>query len=468
VAKKKARQIRLLNRFIKIFFISFAILIVVAALGTIGYVQVASSNIMKELKNNNVTTRVEGKDIDKVLSEDEASPLNNKKITTIAVFGVDKDGYRTDVNMLVFFHHETAEMDIVSIPRDTKVKIPDDIFEEINETRSGVKQNERINAIPAYVSAKRRNEVSVSVLENVFGVDVDYFVNMDLDGFKYIVDEIGPLTMNIPIDMYYEDKAADPPLYINIKAGEQEINGTQAELLIRYRKGYANADIGRIDMQHQFMEAFMDELLKPENRFNMVGILEAAFVHVTTDFKDAVNYLIYLDELSLDKISMSTLPGTGSEHDGSYVYDVEGTKALFEEIINRNYEENTNVSVEDNPNIEEGNSEEEPPKEPIIEVEPLEPVDPTSYTISVQNATNVSGLAGRTRDILLEASFNVVEVGNYTQKPIERTIIKVPDREIGELLANYFDNPDVFVDENLAEKDIQIIVAVGTNDSEID
>ncbi len=72
--------------------------------------------------------------------------LNSKKITTVALFGVDKDGYRTDVNMLVFFHHETAEIDIVSIPRDTKVRIPDDIFAEINLTRSG--SNRTIASIP--------------------------------------------------------------------------------------------------------------------------------------------------------------------------------------------------------------------------------------------------------------------------------------------------------------------------------
>lgn len=467
MAKKKSRQIRLLNRFIRIFFISFAIFIVMAAIGTIGYVQVASSNNLKKLKDNQVTTRSGGESIGDGLSEEEASALLTREITTVAVFGVDKDGFRTDVNMLIFFHHKTGEIDVVSIPRDTKVKIPDEIFQEINEARSGVKQNERINAIPAYVSSDRRNEVSVSVIENVFGIDVDYYVNMDLDGFKYIVDAIGPIEMNIPMDMQYNDPVQD--LYIDLKAGQQQLNGAQAELLIRYRKGYSNADIGRIEMQHEFMKAFMEKLLEPENRFNMVGILDTVFFNVTTDFKDAVDYLIYLEDISADKISMTTLPGGGSPHDGSYEYDVAATKAMFESIINKNYDDDKDIDVADGPEgeVTEGDSEvTEDTDTEIIEVEPIEQVDPAAYTISVLNAARVNKLASRTRDRLVEVGFNVVEIGNYDVGPIERTIIKAPDREIGELLANYFNNPDVFVDLELKGAEIQVIIAVGTEDSD--
>ncbi len=299
-----------MNRFIKIFFLSFAIFILLAALGTIGYVQVASSNIVKQLTNNPITSKGDGQSIGDLIDEGEASYLNSKKITTVALFGVDKDGYRTDVNMLVFFHHETAEIDIVSIPRDTKVRIPDDIFAEINLTRSGVKQNDRINSIPAYVSSQKRNETSVAVIEEVFGVDVDYYVNMDLDGFKYIVDAVGKIPVDVPMDMEYTDMASDPPLIINLKAGYQELNGAQAEQLIRYRYGYSNADIGRIETQHAFMKSFVNELLKPEKRFNMISIVETVLVKMTTDFNDAVDYLIYLDDLSPDKITMTTFRGS--------------------------------------------------------------------------------------------------------------------------------------------------------------
>lgn len=467
-AKKKSRQLRLINKFIKIFVLSFALFVIIAALGTIGYVQVASSNIMKQLSNNPVTSRNNGEAIDDVLGEEEASILNSKKITTVAIFGVDEEGYRTDVNMVAFFHHESGEIDIVSIPRDTKVRIPDDIFQEINESRTGVKQNERINSIPAYVSENRRNEVSVSVIESVFGIDVDYYVNMDLNGFKYIVDAVGPIMVDVPMDMEYTDLAQKNPLIINLKAGLQPLDGAQAEQLIRYRYGYSNADIGRIETQHAFMNAFMDTLLVPEKRINMVGILETVLVYIQTDFKDAVDYLIYLDDISADKITMTTLPGGGSPHDGSYEYDVAGTKALFESIINKTYsgELVTEEPTGDTDAVDSTDETLDTDEKTIIEVEPIEQIDVTTYTISVQNATTVSGLAGRTKERLLDAGFNVKEVGNYETRPIDRTIIKVPVREVGETLANYFDNPQVFVDENLADAAIQVIIAVGTEDAD--
>lgn len=459
--KKKSRQLLLINKFIKIFVLSFALFVILAALGTIGYVQVASSNIMKQLSNNPVTSGGEGDAIDDVLGKEEASILNSKKITTVAIFGVDVDGYRTDVNMLAFFHHESGEIDIVSIPRDTKVQIPDDIYKEISKTRSGVNQNTRINTIPAYVNADRRNEVSVSVIESVFGIDIDYYVNMDLNGFKNIVDAIGPIMVDVPMDMKYTDEAQKPPLIINLKAGLQPINGAQAEQLIRFRYGYANADIGRIETQHAFMSAFMNTLLEPEKRLNMMGILETVMVYVTTDFKDAVNYLIYLKDISADKITMTTLPGGGSQHDGSYEYDVVETKALFESIINKTYDD---VLTEDGTSGEDMLDTASNDNKTIIEVEPKEQIDVTEYTITVLNATNVSGLAGKTKEKLITAGFDVQDVGNYETRPIERTIIKVSVREVGEILANYFDNPQVFVDEKLKDAEAQVIIAVGTND----
>ncbi len=214
-----------------------------------------------------------------------------------------------------------------------KVRIPDDIYSEITKVRSDVKQYSRINAIPAYVSSKKRNDTSVEVLEQVFGVKIDYYVNMNLEGFKYIVDAVGPIYMDIPRPLKYSDPLQN--LYINLDAGYQPLNGAQAEQLVRYRKGYANADIGRIDMQHEFMKAFMEQVLEPDKKFNMVTILETIFNHVTTNFTDAVDYLIYIDDISADKISMTTLPGAGSKTDGSYEYDQAASKELIEGIINK-------------------------------------------------------------------------------------------------------------------------------------
>ncbi|WZL82197.1 LCP family protein [Vallitaleaceae bacterium 9-2] len=461
--KRKNRHIYLINKFIKIFFVSFVLLIIVASLGTYGYVQITSNKILEALKNNPITVNGTDDGIDEVLSEEDASHIVAKELTTVAIFGVDEDGYRTDVNMIAFFNHKLGDIDIISIPRDTKVRIPDDIYSEITKVRSDVKQYSRINAIPAYVSSKKRNDTSVEVLEQVFGVKIDYYVNMNLEGFKYIVDAVGPIYMDIPKPLKYSDPLQN--LYINLDAGYQPLNGAQAEQLVRYRKGYANADIGRIDMQHEFMKAFMEQVLEPDKKFNMVTILETIFNHVTTNFTDAVDYLIYIDDISADKISMTTLPGAGSKTDGSYEYDQAASKELIEGIINKKevvpVPENQNADGQEATN-DEGTQE----PEVEIEVDPIEILDPTEFAISVQNATNISGLAGRTKERLKTIGFDVVDASNYKDKSLKQTIIIAPVQEVGEALETHFNNPKITIDESLMDKEIQVIIAVGANDSD--
>ncbi len=465
--KKKSRRIRLLNKFIRIFFASFVIFILVAGIGTFGAVQIAKNNILSRLHFNEGAGATEEEGIDDVLSNDEASYLKDKKITTVAVFGVDKDGYRTDVTMLVFFHHKTGYLDIVSIPRDTVVKIPDDIYKDIHDARPDVKQSTRINAIPAYVNAKNRNDVSVKVIEGVFDVDVDYYVNMDLAGFKDIVDAVGPIYMDVPRAMKYTDVPGN--LVINLDAGPQEINGAKAEGLIRFRKGYANQDIGRIDTQHLFMKAFMKQLLEPETKMNLMSLAQTFMTKVTTNFSDAVDYLMYIDELSVDKVNFVTLPGDGVKG-GSYGYDVSATKELFEEILNRpDVEETTSDASqqeEDSVDGEEDTVDTLTNDKPTVDVNPVEMMDAKTLTISVQNGTNVSGLAGSWQKKLKELGYDVIDASNYENKPLNRTIITAPAREVAEELGEFFNDPTIRVDESMEDAEYQVIIAIGNTDAD--
>lgn len=478
--KNSSRQIRLLNKFIKIFFLSFAVFIIVAALGTVAYIQVASSNIEKALKNNPILAGDSLESIEDGMSREEASPLLDKKITSFAVYGVDEDGYRTDVNMMVFFHHNTGVIDIVSIPRDTMIRIPDKLFAEISQQSNNAQQHTRINAVPAWIGSKTRNEKSVEVLESVFGVDIDYYVTMNLAGFKDIVDAVGPIMFEVPMDMDYVDlEQGENGLTIKLDAGMQEIWGPQAESLIRFRSGYPDADLGRIKTQHEFMKAFVETVLSTKNRFNMLSLLETILVDVTTDFTEAVDYLIFLKDVSPDKVNFYTLPGAGGAG-GVYEYDLEGTKELLQEILNR--EDDVLVDADDNDetvdNSENGDlidndvtdgtvtDNNDTTQTPGIVVEPVEILDAKDFTISVLNGTYISGLAGRTQAMLIEEGYNIVEADNYPDKPIEKSIITAPAREIAEQLSQYFRSPEIIVDETLMDADIQVIIAIGTLDSD--
>lgn len=421
--KKKKAKNKLLGKFLKVFVLAFITLSILVGVGT-GAAILISKNM--------------GQGIVGGLINNKEAEL--KKITTFAVFGVDEDSFRTDVIMVVFFDRDTQKINIVSVPRDTMVTIPEDMFAEIQERRSSVEQTIKINEVPAYFQPEDRNDASVKIIEATLGVDVDYYMSMDLDGFKEIVDIVGPIEMNIPVAMKYSDPVQD--LYIDLEPGLQYLDGEKAEQLVRFRKGYANGDLGRIDMQHEFMVAFMEELLNTDNKMNILNIAKAVLVHIDTNFITAIEYVNYIDDIKKENIIINTLPGETKNLGRSFfIHNQEETEALFNAIIN-----DTQIQLE--ASVEE------------------EVIDAKTLNISVQNGTNIAGLASGFKNKLSEEGYIVTEAIDYEHKPVEITKLLVPSESVGTALVDYFKQPIIEVDNSLMDKDNQVIVILGESEGE--
>lgn len=440
---KKNKSNSLVNKFLKVFILAFTAMVLIVAIGTGIYILAQN----KDKTNGTGDTSI-GNDKGGSASGDpkDSETKELKKITTFAIFGTDKEGYRTDVVMLLFFNKDTKKINIISIPRDTMVTIPDDMYQSILENRSGVAQTIKINEIPAYVEKDERNDASVELLENMLGYDIDYYMSVNLKGFKSIVDLIGPIEVDIPFDMVYSDEAQD--FHINLEAGVQSINGAQAEELIRYRKGYANGDLGRIDMQHEFMKAFLNKLLTVENKMNIVNIAAAVLVNLTSNFDDAIDYVGYIDDISTENITIDVLPGESEMLERSYfVYDYEATKQLLNSIVT----DSTDGSLTDN------------------DLEPVDPetlIDTKTLSISVQNGAGIAGIAGKTKGMLEEKGYTVSEATNYTQSDVKTTQLMVPSQAVGDELAALFNEPIVQIDGTLLDQDNQIIIILGESDGQ--
>ena len=94
------------------------------------------------------------------------------------------------------------------------------------------------------------------------GLPVHYYVVVNPDGFRRIIDTLDGVWIDVPIRMYYSDP--DQGLYIDLKPGYQLLDGKKAEQFCRFRSGYANADLGRIEAQQNFVKALFEQKLKPE------------------------------------------------------------------------------------------------------------------------------------------------------------------------------------------------------------
>ena len=243
---------------------------------------------------------------------------------TILVSGLDDGNGGSDTNILVRFDAPNKTIDLVSLPRDTLLH---------NEYK-----NNKLN----FAYAKGGTELLASEIENLLGVPVDFYVKVDLSGFIALVDQIGGVDFEIPINMDYDDPYQD--LHIHFTKGLRHLNGQEAMEVVRFRhnndgSGYGTEDIGRIGTQQAFLKAVAKKLLSLENVKNIPALAEIFFTYVKTDL--TLGNLVWLGtealNIGMENLRFHTLPGDGSGwYNGQSVYalDPDATLALVNDALN--------------------------------------------------------------------------------------------------------------------------------------
>ena len=210
----------------------------------------------------------------------------------------------SDVMLLIRFDPKNNQVNMLSIPRDTRTEI------------EGYGLRIIIAANPlggAYLSAK-----SVS---NLLGnIDIHAYVRINVLGVGKLVDALGGVTVNVPKDLKYQDDSQH--LYINLKAGEQHLDGDKALQFLRFRND-GRGDIGRIERQQLLMQALIKQALNPATLARSPMILGTIKDNIDTNLTldsllTLVNFGVGIDR---SNIQMLTLPGrvsNGREFAASY------------------------------------------------------------------------------------------------------------------------------------------------------
>lgn len=154
----------------------------------------------------------------------------------------DGDVGNTDSMMLASIDTKSKKVDLLSIPRDTRVKIPGHGWNKINSAM-----------------AYGGSELSMRMVSDLLGIPLRYYVLANFAGFKEIVDTLGGVTIDVEQNMYHDDEEAG--LGINLKKGVQRLNGDKALQYVRYR-GYAMGDIDRTQHQQKFLMALAREMFQ--------------------------------------------------------------------------------------------------------------------------------------------------------------------------------------------------------------
>ncbi len=425
--KNKRRKRKLIGRFILTVFV---IVFVFSA------VFVLAATALKSQRDKQEAINSESK-------SDLSTTIADKKIN-VAILGTDADEIHSDVNIVVSFDTETGEASFVSVPRDTQVFMSESMMLEMQNsgrsdyipTKYGTKGECKLCELYAYAGPEKNNEYVVQALESLLNVDIDHYIQINLNAFKEIVDAVGGVDMYVPMDMYWDMRDNGGPL-INLKEGQQHLDGDKAEQLVRFRKGYAQQDVGRVSTQQDFIIALISKILDSENVIgDLTKTINAVYKYVTTDVSlgDCISYLKYIPLVDITKISMETIPG---EAENMFIPDLEEIKIMSDRVFRGIIQEPEETTAKDS----------------------------KQYSIEVSNGGNIMGYAAKTQERLNGLGYNVTKITTWYGNQQDTTIINVKEEGIGEDLVSLFTDAKVVVDPAAVDGDTDIKIIIGLKES---
>ena len=263
------------------------------------------------------------------------SMLNNKFIKpdkiTVLVLGVSTDisTELSDTIMVCSYNPTTQKAFLLSIPRDTF----------IGDNRNSARGADKINSL----YTRGGPQVMAEKIEKITGLEIDHYAVVKNDALINIVDAIGGVDFEVPIDMDYDDVTQD--LHIHLEAGMQKIDGEKAEQLLRFRhnnngtsypSSYGDNDFGRMKTQRNFMVQTAKQTIKPGNIFRLPAIVNAVFSNLETDISvgSAIRYVPSALSFNTENLQTYQLPGDSQKLNSLwfFLHDENKTNQLVQEI----------------------------------------------------------------------------------------------------------------------------------------
>ncbi len=254
---------------------------------------------------------------------EETPVIADGERTNILLLGVDarpgESKSRADTMIVASIDPKLNKVALISIPRDTKIEIDGDPAAKINSA----------NVVGG-------PELAVEKVSELLGENIDYYVEMDFKGFAKIVDTLGGVNINVDQRMY------KPSEDIDLKAGQQLLNGEQALGFVRFR-GYVMGDIERTAHQQAFLKALGKELLKPKNIVKLPSLAREVNRNIDTNLRlsDMLKMATWAPGFNSGSIIAQTLPGYfldkrdayGNLTQSYWVADKTKTEGLIEKML---------------------------------------------------------------------------------------------------------------------------------------
>ncbi len=345
-----------------------------------------------------------------------SSLIKRGKLITCLIVGVDDITYkrsRTDTMVLAIYNPTVKRMALVSLPRD--IRIEDELgYMKLNALYA----SRGINALRRYA-------------EELTGLEIPYYVIINLKGFEYLVDMVGGVDVYADAHYTYHDHAAN--LAIDIPRGINHLDGRKALHYVRYRAD-GHGDIGRMERQKEIILSLFNKTMinnsffkeKPAIKLKML----MKYVRVNFDFREIKQIFKLRHDFDYNHILLRKIPCQLSSLSSYLEINPDAVRAAIDRYVQ--------------------------------ELNQLMPdVTKDTIDIRVENGSGISGAATRVRERLVRNGFNVLEFGNAARNDYERTVVlnQSGNIEAAELVAKYLHCNDVYTKiDKTVTTDVKVIV----------
>ena len=237
------------------------------------------------------------------------SPIGERRpgVSTVLLCGADIGGQRTDTMMLLYVDSVKGEAGLLTLPRDTYT---------VTDYGSSNKLN---SAYGRNGGGEEGMEVLFDYVQDTIGYRPDGYVLIELPMLRDLIDLFGGIDFHVPQDMNSPGSSGSK---IFLEEGMQHLDGEKALALLRFRYGYVNQDLGRQDVQKQFIKACVKQWLTPKNLGKIGDVLDLFKSESLTNLTTG-NFMWFgwnLLKAGFSDINTDTLPGYSSTIDDLSYY----------------------------------------------------------------------------------------------------------------------------------------------------
>jgi len=309
--EKKKKKYRATKRTWKIVLLTF--LLVLVAIGVVFAIRVKQldGNWLAALMGHNKET------------------LKNLDKLDILILG-ESTGM-SDTIIVCSYDPKFQQASMLSIPRDTFT----------GSDKNNARVSQKINCLYSGGETPQR---TLDAVNEITGLDIKYYILVDTQALKKMVDVIGGVEFNVPINMKYDDYSQN--LHIDLKAGYQTLNGEQAEQVVRFRHNnngstysyeYGWEDYGRMRTQRDLIIATAKQTIKLKNVTEIKNIIDilSEYVDTNINLNEVKDYIPYAINMNMDSIQTAQLPGESQllNEIWFFLHDKDETKLIVNQLF---------------------------------------------------------------------------------------------------------------------------------------